>query len=157
MHKFRLEQAVCKELVGSSYSVAFTNTSKQETRTAPFTTCNFNVDLYSYLSLWLLGITSVNSPSASSQIPSYNDTNIRNISRIQRIARRAWQNDLNRSVCVMVFASQLSDDGSDLAWDSARLQETLMDGVLQKLLVIVGYGCVSATSSTMVTGGHLKH
>lgn len=45
----------------------------------------------------------------------------------------------------------------NLAGNSARLQETLMDGVLQELLVVVGHGCVSAASSPVVTGRHLKH
>lgn len=50
-----------------------------------------------------------------------------------------------------------AEGSSDLARDSARLQETLMDGVLQKLLVVVGHGCVPAASSTLVTDRHLKH
>lgn len=46
---------------------------------------------------------------------------------------------------------------SDLARGSARLQETLMDGVLQKLLIIVGHGRVAASSSAVVTARHHKH
>lgn len=46
---------------------------------------------------------------------------------------------------------------SYLARDLARLQETLMDGVLQKLLVVVGHGRVSAATPTVVTGRHLEH
>lgn len=75
---------------------------------------------------------------------------------MQQIAKSwAWENDENRFMCGEVFMR--SDDCSDLARDSARLQETLMDGVLQKLLVIVGHGCVSAASTTLVADRHLKH
>lgn len=47
--------------------------------------------------------------------------------------------------------------GSDLAGGSARLQETLVDGVLQELLVITGHGRVSTAASPVVTVRHLKH
>lgn len=46
---------------------------------------------------------------------------------------------------------------TDLARAGVGLQEALMDGVLQKLLLVVGLGCMSAASSAMITGGHLKH
>lgn len=46
---------------------------------------------------------------------------------------------------------------SDLAWGSARLQETLVDGVLQELLIITGHGHVSTAASSVVTVRHLEH
>lgn len=52
---------------------------------------------------------------------------------------------------------ELSDDCYNLAWGSARLEETLMDGVLQELLVVAGHGRVAAASSPVVPVGHLKH
>lgn len=72
-------------------------------------------------------------------------------------SRKAWENCKTRFVCGKVFSRELSDSCSDLAWDSARLQETLMDGILQKLLVIIGHGCVAAASSAVVTGRHHEH
>ncbi|KAF3850854.1 hypothetical protein F7725_012626 [Dissostichus mawsoni] len=56
-----------------------------------------------------------------------------------------------------VLARVSSEDCSDLARNHARLQETLMDGVLQQLLVVVGHGCVSSSSSAVVGGGNVKH
>lgn len=45
----------------------------------------------------------------------------------------------------------------DLAGGSTRLQETLMDGVLQQLFVVAGHRGVSTAASPMVTGRHLEH
>lgn len=55
---------------------------------------------------------------------------------------------------------ELSNEGcvcSDLAGGSARLQETLVDGVLQELLVVTGHGRVSTAASSVVTVRHLEH
>lgn len=46
---------------------------------------------------------------------------------------------------------------SDLAGGSTRLQETLMDGVLQQLLIVTGHGQVTTAASSVVTVGHLEH
>lgn len=104
--------------------------------------------LCSYLSLWLLGTMSVKSSTASSHVTSYIDTDRRQESLK---GGPGWQGDSNRGV----FGGAVGS--SHLALDPLRLQQALVDGVLQQLLVVVGHGCVSAASSAVVIGRHLEN
>lgn len=105
--------------------------------------------LCSYLSLWLLGTISVKSSTASSHVTSCIDTDVRREESLEGGA--GWHGDSKRGV----FGG--GNGSSHLASDPVRLQEALMDGVLQQLLVVVGHWCVSAASATVVIGRHLEH
>lgn len=87
---------------------------------------------------------SLKSSRASSHVTSYIDTDV---SRV-----READSMTGTSECLGG-----ADGSSHLAPDPVRLQQALVDGVLQKILVVVGHGYVSAAPSTVVTGRHLEH